>query len=135
MRAHTRTLNQREYLAHMRRFIKLLDEDPSCGSLLSTSLSSWERTTNGTRRHEIYLDAPYLDTGLGEYLGILGASNQLSPLADFYQSLPIDTPKIARFAEKLGCLTKITVAQTSCRENPQWSYLSSVSGRATHQPD
>ncbi len=76
----------------------------------------------------IYLDAPYLDTALGEYFGILSAANQPSPLADFYQSLPIDTPKITRFAEKLGCLTKITIARSSCSKNPQWSYLSSVSG-------
>jgi hypothetical protein len=33
---------------------------------------------------------------------------------------PSDTSKIARFAEALGCLTKITFARTSCGKNPQW---------------
>jgi hypothetical protein len=100
-------LNQREYLTHMRRFIELLDEDPSCTSLLSAFSLFIGKDNKWHKPADIYLDAPYFDTALGEYFGILGASNQLSPLADFYQSLPIDTLKIKRFAEKLGCLTKI----------------------------
>ena len=130
----TRPLNQREYLAHMRRFIKLLDEDPSCAALLSTFSLFMGKDNKWRKPAGIYLDAPYLDTALGEYFGILGASNQLSPLADFYQSLPIDTVKITRFAEKLGCFTKITIARSSCSKNPQWSYLSSVSGERYTSP-
>lgn len=130
----TRTLNQREYLAHMRRFIKLLDEDPSCASLLSSFPLFLGKDNKWHKPASIYLDAPYIETALGEYFGILGASNQLSPLADFYQSLPIDTPKITRFAERLGCLTKITIARSSCSKNPQWSYLSSVSGERYTSP-
>lgn len=129
-----RTLNQREYLAHMRRFIKLLDEDPSCVSLLSSFYLFMGKDNKWHKSAEIYLDIPYLDTGLGEYLGILGTSNQLSALADFYQSLPIDIPKVTRFAEKLGCLTMITVARTPCSKNPQWAYLSSVSGERYTSP-
>jgi len=130
----TRTLHQREYLAHIRKFIKLLDEDPSCASLLSTFPLFMGKDNKWHKPSDIYLDAPYLDTGLGEYLSILSTSNQLSPLADFYKSLPIDTPKIARFAEKLGCLTRITVTETSCSNNPQWAYLRSVSGERYTSP-
>ncbi|RXT28004.1 hypothetical protein B5P46_04105 [Rhizobium leguminosarum] len=129
-----RTLNQREYLSHMRRFIKLLDEDPSCGSLLSTFHLFMGKDNRWHKPAEIYLDDPYLGTGLSEYLGIIGTSNPPSPLADFYQSLPIDTQKFTRFAEKLGCLTKIAVARTSCGKNPRWNYLRSVSGERHTSP-
>ncbi|MES0110163.1 hypothetical protein [Mesorhizobium sp. M0013] len=132
--SESRTLNQREYLAHMRRFIKLLDEDPSCAPLLSAFPLFMGKDNKWHKPTRIYLDTPYLDTALGEYLAILGTSNQLFPLADFYQSLPIDTPKVTRFAEKLGCLTRITLTQTSCSKNPQWGYLSSVSGERYTSP-
>jgi hypothetical protein len=130
----TRALNQREYLAHMRRFIKLLDEDPSCSSFLSTFPLFMGKDNKWHKPSEIYLDVPYLETGMAKYLAILGAPNPPSPLADFYESLPIDTPKIARFAEALGCLTKLTVARTSCGKNPQWNYLHSVSGERYTSP-
>jgi hypothetical protein len=129
-----RALNQREYLAHLRRFIKLLDEDPSFSSFLASFPLFMGKDNKWHRPSEIYLDEPYLDTGIAKYLAILGAPKPPSPLADFYQSLPIDTPKITRFAEALGCLTKIAVARTSCGNNPQWSYLHSVSGERHTSP-
>jgi len=130
----TRTLNQREYVMHMRRFIKLLDEDASSGSLFTSfplflgNDDKWHKST------DIYLDAPYLDTGIGEYLDILGASNQTVPLADVYGSLPIDIPKIARFAEKLGSMTRIPIAKANCSNHPEWAYLSSAPGERYTKP-
>ncbi|SCY34159.1 sacsin N-terminal ATP-binding-like domain-containing protein [Microvirga guangxiensis] len=129
-----RTLNQREYLSHMRRFIKLLDEDPSSASLLSSYPLLMGKDNKWHKPSEIYLDAPYLDTGLGEYLAIAGGAPQLHPLADFYQALPIDTPKVVRFAETLGCLTQISLTKVNCSRNPQWPYLSSVSGKLFTSP-
>ena len=132
--SNMRTLNKREHMAHIRRFIKLLDEDPSCASLLSTFFLFMGKNNKWHKPTDIYLDAPYLDTGLDDYLEILGAPNQPSPLADFYQSLPIDTLKITRFAEKLGSRTKITIARLTCSKNPQWTYLRSASGERYTSP-
>jgi hypothetical protein len=124
----TRTLNKREHLAHMRRFIKLLDDDPSSRSLLSAFPLFVGKDNKWRKPSEIYLDEPYLDTGMAEYLAIVGAPNPPSSLADFYQSPSIDIHKIAQFAKGLGCLTKITVVGTSCGRNPERNYLCSVSG-------
>lgn len=130
----TRALNQREYVTHMRRFIKLLDENPSCASLFSSFNLFVGKDKKWHKPADIYLDAPYRDTALRQYFGILDASNQPFPLADFYQSLPIDTLKVTRFAEKLGCHTKITIAKLFCEQNPRWSYLSSVYGERYTNP-
>ena len=129
-----RALKQREYLGHVRRFIKLLDEDPSCRSLLSGFPLFMGHDNKWHKPSEIYLDAPFLETGMAEYLALLGGQNPPAPLADFYQSLPIDTAKLTRFAEALGCQTKITVSRTSCGKNPQWNYLRSVSGERYTSP-
>jgi hypothetical protein len=123
-----RTLNERDYLVDLRRFMKLLDEDPSAGSILASFPLFMDNRAKWRKASEIYLDAPYLDTGLREYFALGGAISQLSPLADFYQSLPIDTIKITRFIEKLGARSKLTVVSAYCRNNPNWDWLRSVGG-------
>lgn len=123
-----RTFNEREYIAHIRRFIKLLDEDSSSLSLLAAypifmgSDGKWHKAA------DIYLDKPYLETGLGEYLAVAGKPKQLFPLADFYGSLPIDTLKVVRFVEAVGAQTRVELKEVSCRNNPSWDYLRSVPG-------
>ena len=130
----TRALNQREYVVHLRRFIKVLDEDPSSGTLFTSFSLFLGNDDKWHKASDIYLDTPYLDTGIGEYLDIVGASNQTVPLADIYGSLPIDIPKIARFAEKLGSMTRIPIAKANCSNNPEWAYLSSVPGERYTTP-
>lgn len=83
---------------------------------------------------EIYLDKPYLETGFGEYLSVVKDSKQLFPLADLYEALPIDTPKVVRLVEKLGARTKLTIAEANCRANPEWGRLSTVGGERYTSP-
>ncbi len=123
-----RALNQRQYLSDIRQFIKLLDEDPSCASLLSRYFLFTGSDNKWHKPADIYLDAPYLDSGLGEYLSFAGASNKLVALAEFYQFLSIDKAKITRLAEKLGCPITMNAVEISCGKNPSWNYLSSVQG-------
>jgi hypothetical protein len=128
-----RALVERDYLIDLRRFMKLLEEEPPFAATLS-SFPLFMGTDNKWRKAtEIYLDAPYLDTGLSDYFA-LGRVNQLSPLADFYQSLKIDTVKITRFVEKLGACTRLALKDVSCGNNPEWNYLSSVYGERYTSP-
>ncbi len=60
----TTWMNNREYMTHMRRFIKLLDEDPTCVSLLSSFHLFMGKDNKWHKAADIYLDAPYLETGL-----------------------------------------------------------------------
>jgi hypothetical protein len=129
-----RALNEREYLAHLRRFIKLLDEEPSCASLLSTFSLLFGKDNKWHKPAEIYLDWPYLDTGLGSYVDVLGTSVRLVPLADLYQHLPIDVSKVARFAERIGALSSIPLAIVPCSRNPEWRYLRGVPGERYTNP-
>lgn len=130
----SRTLNQREYATHLRRFMKFLDDEPSSASWLSSyqlflgNDDKWHQPAN------IYLDAPFLETGVGEYIEILGNSDKIFALAETYVSMPIDTPKIVRFAEKLGGMTRINVITQKCSNNPNLSYLQAVPGERYTSP-
>lgn len=131
-----KAFNEHEYLSHIRRFIKLLDEDASCRTLLSNHALFVGSDGQWHKASEIYLDAPYLDTGLAEWFDTILTARPNAPLADFYKSLPIDTVKIGLFAEKLGAQTKITVVRTSCSHNPKVVHLHAVGGeRLTNHVD
>lgn len=124
----TRPLNQREYATHLRRFMKLLDEEPASASLLSSHHLFLGKDDRWHKPASIYLDAPYLETGISEYINILGISNKIFALAEAYASMPIDIPKVTRFAEKLGSLTRIEITTQHCSNNPKWDYLRDVPG-------
>lgn len=130
----TRTLNQREYATHLRRFMKLLDDEPSSVSWLSSYHLFLGKDDKWHQPANIYLDAPFLETGVGEYIEILGISEKIFALAETYESMPIDTPKIARFAEKLGGMTRINVITQKCSNNPNLSYLQAVPGERYTSP-
>lgn len=130
----TRSLNQREYATHLRRFIKLLDEEPSSASLLSAHYIFLGKDGRWHQPASIFVDAPYSETGISEYIDILGITDKVFALADAYASMPIDTPKITRFAEKLGCITRIGVTKQRCANNPNWEVLRAVPGERYTSP-
>lgn len=129
-----RPLKQKDYVAHLRRFIKLIDADASANNLIRNfkiflgSDGIWHKPA------EIFLDLPYLNTGLEEYYEIIGKNGGLAPLAAFYESLPIDTPKVIALAKALGAVTTIKVAGARCERNPKWSYLRSAYGQRYTSP-
>lgn len=130
----SRTLNQREYATHLRRFMKLLDEEPASASLLSSHHIFLGEDDRWHQPISIYLDAPYLETGISEYIDIFGTSDKMFALADAYASMPIDIPKVTRFAEKLGSITRISVTTQRCSNNPSWDVLRAVPGERYTTP-
>ena len=129
-----RPLKQGPYLADLRRFMKLAEEDDAAVSLLSSFPLLMGTDNQWHEPAEIFLDTPFVETGLGDFFKLSGKSSALVPLSPLYQSLPIDTPKLARFAERLGCITKLGVTRTNCRKNPQWSHLANAPGERFTSP-
>lgn len=124
----SRKLNQREYVKHLRQFMKLLDDEPSSKSLLSSYHIFLGKDDKWHKPESVFLDAPYLETYLGEYIDIIGAKDKFVALSNAYASMSIDTPKVTRFAEKLGSMTRISIAEVTCLQNPEWSDLRRASG-------
>jgi hypothetical protein len=127
-------LTRRDHTSHMRRFMKLLDEDESCLPLLSSSALFLGSDRKWHKASEIYLDVPYLDTGLSECLDIIQKPQKKAPLNDVYKALPIDMLKIAQFAEKLGAQTGLEVTHAFCRENPDFDHLRRAPGERYTSP-
>jgi hypothetical protein len=112
----------------LRRFIGLFEKDPTQAKLFADyfifegSDGQW-RTPGG-----IFLDHPYLDTGLTAYYEALGKNAKRLPLAASYHDSGIATSKLGVFAKAVGAQTRLEILAASCSSNPDWPYLRSVSG-------
>jgi len=91
--------------------------------ILKTEDGKWSKP------HDIYLDSPFLDTGLREWCKTLGEFNILSALSSEYTTCSIKPDKVGEFAEKLGAFTRLPIKiGTVSREHPEWSYLHRYGG-------
>jgi len=77
----------------------------------------------------IYLDSPFLGTGLRIYYELLDEGGQRYALSKGYENCGIDIKKLVAFCKAVGVRYKLPITTTSCQSNPQWDYLSGVGGQ------
>jgi len=118
----------------LKRFIALVEKEPVQTKIFA-SYHIFERVDGqwGTPA-QVFLDAPFLETGLTAYYDILGDKATRKALAGSYADLKIPTERIRKFAEAVGVQTHLEVSEANCCYNPQWSYLCGVGGERSTSP-
>jgi hypothetical protein len=112
----------------LRRFIAFVEADKKNADLLE-NYWIFERDDGAWARPEqVYLDTPFVETGLCGYYSLLGKDADRELLAPMYLDLGMPAKKIVDFAKALGVGTQIEIAATTCWHNPQWRYLREVGG-------
>ena len=81
----------------------------------------------------MFLDSPFLDTGLSVYYAALGADAKHC-LAESYLECGIDIKRFVRFAQAVGVQSQLEFTTVSCESNPQRDYLWSVGGSRYNAP-
>ena len=78
----------------------------------------------------MYLDAPYLYSGLRVYYEAIGeGSGRKWALSPKYKESGVGPERLAKFAKAVGVQTGLEVVETKCGGNPNWEYLWAVPGR------
>lgn len=124
-----RQFAEKTYVSDIRRFIKLIEEDPTEKSMFSRYYLFLGADNKWHVPKQIYLDIPFQNTGLSEYYSISSTSSPPHPLHNLYENLPIDTSKVVRFAQDVGAKTGIEIGGANCQSNPEWHRLSLASGQ------
>jgi hypothetical protein len=112
----------------LRRFIGLVEKQPTKATLFGEyyifegSDGKW-RTPSG-----IFLDNPFMETGLTAYFSALGDKARCVALADSYVDCGISAKRLGKFAEAVGAQISLKIVPASCSSNPEWTHLCSVSG-------
>ena len=96
---------------HIRRFIKFVQKEPEKAGLFSDYFIFQLENGKWGKPGMVFLDAPYLDTGLSVYFRRFGEdSGRKWALAPQYQESGIDREKLREFAEAVGAQARLEVA-------------------------
>ncbi|MCC5972365.1 MAG: hypothetical protein JJU15_20725 [Pararhodobacter sp.] len=121
--------SERIYKKDFKRFVALVEKEPKTANLFKGHFvfkcedDQW-RTPDG-----VYLDTPFIDTGLRAYYDAQGDDAEEFALdSSFYQSLGVPLKKVAAFARAIGAISKLQVSASPCYRNPEWTHLSQAGG-------
>lgn len=116
------------------RFIALVEKEPRHAKKFVDHFIFLSAEEEWGQPCHIYLDYPYLETGLSAYYKALGENAPRSAMSKEYEKLEIPLDKLRKFAENVGVLTHLEVMKIDCYKNPKWPYLRSVSGERSTSP-
>jgi len=109
-------------------FMTLVEIDPSHANIFKDYFILKQADGDWVKPSNIYLDTPFMKTGLSIYFEASVDKNQFKRLSHDYKECGIDLEKIGEFAKKIGAVYQLPIINVSCRNNPQWAHLSSDPG-------
>ena len=118
----------------LKRFIALVETEPHRAKLFANYYIFEGKDGKWHQPAGIFLDQPFMDTGLSAYYDAIGTEAKHYALAESYHRCGISVKSIAKFAEAVGAKTRLEPSRASCHKNPQWPYLYSVGGERYTSP-
>ena len=110
-------------LQDVKRFIALIEKEPEQANLFKECyIFQLEDGKWGTPRR-VFLDLPYLDTGLRAYHGVLAeGSDRKHALSPNYEKSDIEPERLGKFAEVVGAQVKLEPRKLNISrdEHPEW---------------
>ncbi len=111
------TVSEKTYGNDLKRFVDLVEKQPETARLFADYFifdcgDSWRKP------RQVFVDNPFLDTGLSAYYGALGADADRFPLVDRCQSCGINAKRLADFAIAVGAAGALEIKPASCHDNP-----------------
>ena len=117
------------------RFIELVNKEPEKTGLFSEYVIFLLENGKWGKPWMVFLDAPYLDTGLRVYYEAIGeGAGRKWALSPKYRESGVEPKRLAKFATAVGAQTRLEVDKIGCRENPNWEFLSQVDGERYTSP-
>lgn len=116
------------------RFIALIEKEQPRAELFADYYIFELANGKWGKPGRVYLDSPFIDTGLSAYYEAFGKEAQRTALAKSYEDCEMPNKKIAAFAKAVGVQTCLEIAETDCSDNAQWDYLSRVPGKLYTSP-
>jgi hypothetical protein len=107
----------------------MIEINPSLSDLCKDYFIFKQDNGDWVKPCDIYLDTPFLKTGLSIYFEVQGNKTQYKRLSQDYKECGEDIEKIGEFAKKVGAMYRLPIKEVRCENNPEWNYLFNISGR------
>jgi hypothetical protein len=118
----------------LKRFVALVEKDSTKSTLFGEYFIFESKNGKWRKPGAIFLDEPFIDTGLSAYYERLGKDAARAALADSYTDCGVALKRLVKFAESAGAQTRLEISQTRCHSNPQYSYLRAAPGERYTSP-
>jgi len=119
------------YVDDLKRFIALTEEQPDTAKMFAGFYIFQAEDGNWYRPKHVYLDKPYLDTGLSAYYKPLNDDSDPELLHSRYGECGIEAKSLSKFAQAVGVKTGLEIEQGTCEHNPERNQLFSIGGNWT----
>jgi len=118
----------------LKRFLALTEKDTTKTNLFAEYFIFEGADGQWHKPEGIYLDDPFLDTGLRAYFEVLGKhAGRIQPAAR-YTDAGVGLKRFVKFAESVGAQTRLQIVQVRCDSNPQYGHLRGVGGERYTSP-
>jgi len=105
------------------RFVGLVESQPEKSRIFRKFFIFKRQDDKWGLPSQVYLDHPYIDTGLSVYHQALGENHNCKALSAEYEKIGIDLARIAKFAKSVGAAHLLEIKKVSCKKNPNYRYL------------
>lgn len=116
------------YLKDLERFISLIKREPEQGRLFSEFCIFKRICGDWATPEQVFLDSPYLDTGLTAYYQLLGDTTTKAALSEWYQSASLSKEQFRKFAQALDVTYELRIDEVKCKWNNKKDYLYGAAG-------
>ena len=115
------------HVSDLRRFIALVEKDRNANRLFEKYFIFQRADGLWSRPDGVYLDTPYLDTGLHAYYGALRSESSRLPLSDSYRTIN-KLSQFVPFVQRCGVADCLEISTVRCAGNPEEAYLREAPG-------
>jgi hypothetical protein len=110
--------DEKKHLKDIKRFIALVEKKPDAAALFADSYIFKCADGQWRRPNGVYIDFPFLETGLSAYYDALGPGGGRMALSDSYRKSRTLREKFLMFAGGVGVQFQLEIKDVSCEENP-----------------
>ena len=115
------------HVGDLRRFIALVEKDRNANRLFEKYYIFQRADGLWSRPSGVFLDTPYLDTGLRAYYDPFGSESGRAPLSDKYRTFDMLSAFVL-FVQRCGVASGLQFVVVRCDDNPDRTYLRDAPG-------
>ena len=116
-RAEARTVDDKTCRSDLRRFFALVEESPSTAAMFGEFRIFEDDEKRWRVPRDLYLDSPYLDTGLTAYYDSFGNEAECCALSGRYARMGLSKKRFVAFARAVGLRSRLEIRECTVSEH------------------
>jgi hypothetical protein len=114
--------DEKTYRKDLKRFVELVEREPEKAELFG-DYYIFETVDQWRTPSQVFLDKPFLDSGLSAYYAAMGDDAERVALSEEYLKRGVTSKRLVSFAVAVGATRSLAIRHASCWANPNVLHL------------